>query len=773
MWLTTTSLARSSARHPWAVIGLWGLALAGAIAVIFLVLPGALTAQYSFLNDPDSKVGRELLLQRMDLPAKANEVIIVRSSSATAADPAFRAAVLSLQERIDGLGPGVVDSVASPYLGGDGTLISADQRTVILPIVMAGGLTTAEENIDKVHAIVGDADGENGLDTLITGTASIGSDFSEQAGSDLRRGETIGGSIALVILLIVFGAVVAATLPLFLGIVAITLSVALTVLIGQAFDLSVFAINMISMMGLATGIDYSLFIVSRYREERAHGRDKIDAITVTGGTASRAVFFSGMTVVLALLGMLIVPTNLFISLAVGAIVVVAMAVIGALTLLPAVLSLLGDRVNGLKVPYLGKRLLAGQAAGRPSLLARLAQRAMRRPALALSVGVGIMVLAALPALSMRTGVAGVGTFPDRFESKQAFGVLDREFSAAGRVSPVEIVVDGEAGSSQVQAAIARLQDELVRDGSFGPPQVQVAESGNLALISVPVAGEASSDLAIEKVRELRSELVPVAFAGSGAAVYVTGETGGTVDYIDIVNTYFPWVVALVLGLSFLLLMVAFRSLVVPALSIVMNLLSVAAAYGLITLVSLQGYGAELFGFQQVDTIEQWVPLFLFSVLFGLSMDYQVFLLSRIKEEHDRGAGNRAAVISGIGSTAGIITGAALIMVAVFAGVASGDLVMFQQMGFGLAVAVLLDATVVRTLLVPAAMSLLGEWNWYLPRWLSWLPHFGVEGGAAPALGSRSPAGAERSGSPEGGPAADRGSPAGSAACEPARGGAGC
>jgi len=743
MRLSTTTLARGSARRPWLTLGIWVLALLAAGGIIAFVLPGSLTAQYSFLGQPDSKTGQELLAQKLDMPQKANEVVIVRSQTATVNDPAFRAAVVALQTKLTALGPGVVDGVASYYRGGDKALAAADGHSTILPIVMAGDLAQAEKNIDKVHAVVHAADGTGGFDALITGTASIQSDFSQTAEADLTQGEAIGVPIALIILLVVFGAVVAAGLPIVLSLIAITVAVALTALVGQTFDVSVFAINMISMMGLATGIDYSLFIVSRYREERALGRGKIDAITVTGGTASRAVLFSGLTVVLALFGLLIVPTSIFGSLAIGAIVVVGMSVVAALTLLPAVLSLLGDRVDSLKVPYLGKRLLSAKSDGRTSAWARLAQRAMRRPALALTIGVGVLLLAAAPAVFMKTGVSGVSSFPDGFESKAAFGVLDRQFSAGG-VSPLLIVVDGPVTSSAVRSGIARLKSEISTDKAFGAVQTQEAASGTLALLSVPVNGDSVGTLALDKVRQLRDTLIPQAFDGSGARVYVTGQTAGNVDYIDIVNRYFPWVVALVLSLSFILLMVAFRSLVIPAKAIVMNLLSVGAAYGLITLVSLKGVGAGLLGFQKVDVVEQWVPLFLFAVLFGLSMDYQVFLLSRIKEAWDRTGDNTKAVTEGVGATAGIITGAALIMVAVFAGFAAGDLVMFQQMGFGLAVAVLLDATLIRTIMVPAAMKLLGAWNWYLPSWLEWLPHFSIEGapqvGPAPAPG------------PEGGPA---------------------
>ena len=316
MRLSTTTLARGSARRPWLTLAIWGVALVAAGAIIALVLPGTLTAQYSFLGDPDS--------QRRPRPAAAAhghaaEGQRSRHRALHGGDgrPTRRSArpCSPSSGDINALGPGVVDGAVSAFRGGDKTLISADGRTAIIPVVMAGDLTEAEKNIDKVHDVVHAADGQGGFDTLVTGTASINSDFSHTAETDLRKGEGIGVPIALVILLIVFGAVVAAGLPILLSLLAITMAVALTALVGQTFDVSVFAINMVSMMGLATGIDYSLFIISRFREERARGRDKLDAIAVTGGTASRAVLFSGLTVVLALLGLLIVPTNIFASLA--------------------------------------------------------------------------------------------------------------------------------------------------------------------------------------------------------------------------------------------------------------------------------------------------------------------------------------------------------------------------------------------------------------------------------------------------------------------------
>ena len=749
--ISPQTVARACAGHPWKTIAVWAVLVVAAFGLIGAFLPGALTAQYSFFSSPDSKKGADLLSQRMNMPQKAHEIVVVMSPGRNASSPAFRREVLGLQGRIAALGPGVVDSVVSAWRGGSpAAMISHDGRTAIIPIVMAGDIVKAGKNIDKVRAIVDGANGNGGFQTSITGTASINSDFSHQANTDLRKGESIGLPIAIVILLIVFGTVVAVLLPVFLSLIAITLAIALTAILGHLFSVSIFAVNMITLIGLAVGIDYSLFIVSRFREELAHGRPALDAVAVAGGTAARAVFFSGMTVVLALLAMLVVPSNVFVSLAAGAILVVGMAVFAALTLLPAVLGLLGPRVNRLRLPYLGRRQMEARAAGKVSLLARGARGAMRRPALSLVIGVAALLAVASPLFGMKTGVSGVSTLPNSFESKRAFEVVARDFSA-GLVSPAQIVVDGPVSSPRVLAADQRLRTALAGDRAFGPVQAQTDKAGDLTLLSVPIAGSSTSDLAIAKVRELRGTYIPRAFAGAPARVYVTGDTAFNVDYIDIVNAYFPWVIVMVLTLSFLLLMLAFRSVVVPATAIAMNLLSVGAAYGLITLVFLHGVGDSIFGFQRVPAIEQWVPLFLFSVLFGLSMDYQVFLLSRIKEEWERTGDNRAAVSQGIGATAGIITGAALIMVAVFAAFASGKLVMFEQMGFGLGVAVLLDATLVRTVLVPSAMSLFGTWNWYLPRWLDWLPHLSIEGSPMPlpAETGTAPEGVAAAGSSDG------------------------
>ncbi len=576
------------------------------------------------------------------------------------------------------------------------------------------------------------------FETLIAGEATINNDFMEVSEEDLRRGESIGVLTALVVLVVVFGALVAALLPILLGIAAIVVAVGVTAIVGQAFDFSFFVVNMIVMMGLAVGIDYSLFIVSRYREERRRGLDKHRAIAVAGGTASRAVFFSGMTVVLALCGMLIIPTTIFTSLAAGAIFVVLLSVLASLTLLPAVLSLVGDRVNALAVPILGRRLReSGPQTG--GFWDRLARGVMRRPVVSLVASAGLLIVVALPVLLLETGFSGVTTLPDDTMSRRAFGVLSEKF-AGGIAVPLEVVVDADIASPRVQAGIQQLQVGLAGDGRFGPAQVEVNDGGDVAVVSAPFVGDPSSEDAVASIDYVRKDVVPRAFPpGTVDEVLVGGQTAFSKDFFDLTDEYTPWVFAFVLGLSLLLLTVVFRSVVVPVKAILLNLLSVGAAYGLMIVMTQEGVGpgwvkdiADFLGFQQVEKVEAWIPLFLFSVLFGLSMDYHVFLLSRIRERFDQTGDNTGSVAHGVRTTAGIITGAALIMVAVFGGFASGDLVGFQQVGFGLAVAVFVDATIIRSVLVPASMRLLGDLNWYLPRWLEWLPKIQVEAEAAPA-----------------------------------------
>ena len=726
--LSTEAVARASANRPWRTIGVWVVLLVVAIGINATLLADALTTEFSFTNDPEYERADRLLEERLRGPRRINEIVIVQSpsESITVDSQDFQDRVVRLHGEILALGKDILVGGTNYYQTGDESLVSADRRTTIMPFVLAGEFDEAVDNVEEVLPIVRKADGEGGFRVLIAGEASSAVESNELATKDIEQGERIGVPFALIILVLLFGAVVAAIIPLLLAIFAIVMALGAAALIGQAYQLVFFVTLMISMIGLAVGIDYSLIVVSRFREELQRGRDKLDAIARTGATAGRTVLFSGITVVVALVGLLIIPTTIYQSLAAGAILVVIAAVIASMTLLPAVLSLLGHRVNALRVPIVGRRLDRQVDATSGGFWGWITQIVMRHPVISLLVTAGLLLAAAFPLLDIKTGFNGVDTFPDGTHTKEAFLLLEKEFSF-GVVSPTEIAIDGDVGSKSVQDAIQRLRAALESDPDFvGVPRLEVNAAGDLALLSVPVAGEFSGETAVEAVRRLRSRHIPDAFRGVEADVLVTGLTAGNIEFFDIARRFTPIVFALVLGLSFVLLTVVFRSIVVPIKAILMNLLSVGAAYGLMVLVFHKGVGADLLGFQESEIIDAWIPLFLFSVLFGLSMDYHVFLLSRIRERYDQTKDNAEAVAYGLRSTAGLITGAALIMVAVFSGFASGDLVSNQQVGFGLAVAVFLDATIVRSILVPASMRLLGNANWYLPNFLRWLPDLRVE-----------------------------------------------
>jgi RND superfamily putative drug exporter len=440
--------------------------------------------------------------------------------------------------------------------------------------------------------------------------------------------------------------------------------------------------------------------------------------------------------VLALAGMLILPLSIFQSLSLGAIIVVLTAILASLTLLPAVLSLLGDRVDALRI--FRRRSAADHVGG---FWDWATKKVTARPVVSLLVATGLLASAGVWLFGMRTGFNGISSLPRGVQSERAFMVLEQNFSG-GLTSPAQIVVDGKVNSTGVQAAITRLDLMVLDDRAFGPGTVQTNQAGDLAMISLPLRGDPNSTASYDAIRRLRADEIPKAFAGSSSTVVVGGATASSVDFFALTHHYTPLVFLLVLGLSFILLMVVFRSIVLPVKAILLNLLSVGAAYGLVVLVNQKGIGAGLFGFRRAPMIEAWFPLFLFSILFGLSMDYHVFLLSRIRERYEATGDNREAVVFGLRSTGRIITGAAVIMVAVFAGFAAGKLVMLQEMGFGLGVAVLLDATIVRSVLVPSGMELLGAWNWYLPGWLRWLPEVRNEGGKPP-LKTASPPGTVR------------------------------
>jgi uncharacterized membrane protein YdfJ with MMPL/SSD domain len=715
----TERLAGWSSRRPWLTIGVWALVLVAAASLNATFLGDSLSGDEEVTSQTESRRANELQQERFPRGARAravSEVVVVRSKQSTVGQRVFRERVHEIAAEVRRAG---ASRVVTYYDTGQDRLISNDRDATAMLVALG---SQPEDRIDGVVEAVQRANGQSGFDVSITGAETLDADFSTLAGDDLRNGELrFGVPAALIVLLLVFGSVVAGLIPLLMAIVSIAVAFSLIALVGQVSPLSVFATNMLTGMGLALGVDYSLFVLSRYREERSRGREKLDAIAVVGATASRAVLFSGIAFTLAMIGLLLVPHTLTRSLACGAIAAGLASIAVALTLLPALLGLLGDRVNSWRIPFFGR---AGAVGGSP-FWSRAVGVVMRQPLLSLILVTAGLLAMAIPVISMRSGEAGVSTLPDRLASKQGFVALNAEFPGE-TTDPVEIVIDGDARPLAVRRGIERLETELAREPLFRRPSQERSPAGDLTVMSVPIRGDADGSKAVDAVRRLRSDLVPIAFPDPGPEVLVSGETAESIDASDTMTSWLPVVFAFVLGLTFVLLTVAFRSLVVAAKAVAINLLSVSAAYGVTVLVFQEGVANDFFGFQQIDTIEHWVPLFLFAVLFGLSMDYHVFLLSRIRERYSETGDNEDAVRYGVASTGRIITGAALIIVAVFSGFAAGDLVMFQQMGFGVGVALLLDASVVRLVLVPAAMKLLGSRNWYLPSWLGWIPDVQVE-----------------------------------------------
>ena len=722
----TGFLARVSARRPWTATCVWIVLVALAAILIRTMLTEATTTELTLSGKAESAVASRLLEERLRGRNPMLELVVIQSDTVTVDAPGFRHKVESLSAELLALGSDVVVAGRNYFQSNDEMLVARDRTTTIVQLVLAGDFDEATANVARVLDVIAEADEEDGFRVLMSGPASIAFETNELSRHDLEQGERFGLPVALIILLVLFGSMVAALLPIGLAIVAIIVALGLVALIGQAFQLVFFVIMMVSMIGMAVGIDYSLLVVSRFREEMRRGLGTLEAVIRAGETAGVTVMFSGVTTVVSLCGMLIVPAAFFRSLGIGAILVVMVALGATLTLLPAVLALLGPGIDRLRIPYRRRRSAAGADAASGGFWKKTARLVTKFPLMSILAIGGPMVACTLFYLQIETGINGLDTFPEGARTREAFFVLEDKFSF-GLVNPAEIVIDGDLGSPQVQAAIARLVESLTEDARFPiPPLVTPGPPGDLALMTLPLPGEPRSHTTVEAISVLREEHIPAAFDGVSAEVFVGGETAVTADLFAVVERYTPIVFGFVLGLSFAVLLLLFRSIVVPIKAVFMNLLSIGTAYGLMVLVFQKGVATDLLGFQHAAVIDVWIPLFLFAVVFGLSMDYHVFLLSRIREHYDQTGNNADAVAHGLRSTAGLITGAALIMVAVFGAFASGRTIINQQVGFGLAAAVLLDATLVRSILVPATMEILGRGNWYLPSWLAWLPDVRVE-----------------------------------------------
>jgi RND superfamily putative drug exporter len=712
----TGRVAQASARRPWLTIGIWGVVLA--IAVCFAGSIGRyITSDMHNLVTTESDAGAQLDEAYRGAPDGSEsfqETIIVTSETIRYGDPEFDDAIEQVVDSlagIDGVMDVIVPSPSDPFA------ISDSGHSVLIPIETVADTDVIREVVGAVGAIEVD-----GVDLLMFGAESYDQAFSDFTNEQMARGESVGMIAALIILVIVFGALVAAVIPLGIALLSIAVALAVASIVGRTYELSDGLLMMTPMFGLALGIDYSLVSIQRFREELATGYSVNDAVTITGAMANRAVLLSGTTVVISLGGLLLIPSNMTVGIALGTILVAIASVLAALTLLPAVLRLLGHRVNTGRIPtaHPGKEPLGWQ---------RIARVVVSRPAISAGVGLAILAILAAPLFSIRLANPGPESFPEDFVGRQANEILVGDFGWGQ--SSTMIAIDGASGAGpQIDALAAAVEADPAFVGTT------IDYRGDAAFIDTHDAYDAGDRRSDEAIQRLRSDLVPNALAGTDAIAYVAGEQAALVDEVHLFTSRALAVIATVLGASFLLLLLMFRSIVIPLKAILLNLLGTAAAFGAMVAAYQYGWGSKFLGLPEVDGISPYMPIMIFAILFGLSMDYHVFLLSRIKERHDSGEDNTSSIVHGLGRTGALITGAAAIMVAVFSGFAAANVPEMSQWGFGLAVAVLIDATIVRILLVPAFMAWLGEANWYLPPWLRWLPTLRFEAPAPETFGNK-------------------------------------
>ena len=734
-------LAAKSARHPWWTIGIW------VVIAVIIVSIGGMTTQKEYEDDfttnIESQSGQHLIDKHFGEDTLAGETLIFRSNDHTVDDPEFKTVVEGTLANLGGF-EGDIASVINYYDAPDAPemqpLVADNGHVLMLGIGFDKEPVDYQDRFDEYDAAI-DASRVDGFDVYSAGDISS-NEIGNMVNEDMSKDISIGLPVAAVVLIVVFGALIAAGVPIVLGVVTIITASGLASIIGGRMVIDESGTMLVTMIGLAVGIDYSLFLLERYREERRNGALKSEAIERAGATAGKAVLFSGGTVLLALLGLLLLPITIFRGMGLATASTVVVAVAASLTLLPALVQLLGDWIN---FPRFGlmQKLRHQDASGiaqfsprQPGkgLWGHLANVVMRKPVVSTLFAGGVLLLCALPILTMELGQPSTQALPDS-DVRTGYMMLAQYYDA-GFETPVQIAIPGDPNAESTQGAIAELTDLLAQDQRYGQVSTNVSPDGELTVVDVALHIDPFSTDGEEAVRNLRNNLVPQAFGNQASDVYVAGAPASVMDFNTTLSDNLPIVFAFVLGLSFLLLLVAFRSIVIPVISIALNLLSVGAAYGAVVAVFQHGWLADALGMTQVDSIVNWLPVMLFCILFGLSMDYHVFLLSRIREHWDHTGNNEESIVSGLQSTGRIITGAALIMVSIFAAFAMGRLSEMQQMGFGLGVAVLLDATLIRMVLVPSIMRIVGNANWYFPRGLRWLPNINVEGNLEPVELSR-------------------------------------
>ncbi|RNG17935.1 MMPL family transporter [Streptomyces botrytidirepellens] len=701
--------------------------------VVVVAVVGGMSGSRQMTNSENGagdSARAQKVLEDAGLSTPAGEMVMLRST-----DPdGWRAAARDLTARLEKTGE--TARIQPPVR-------SAGGREGLVAFQLKGDPDTAGERVKPVlDAVAATESAHRGITAHEFGDATAQHELDGMLKNDFKKAEFTAVPLALGILLVVFGALVAALLPVLLGVTACIGTFGLLALVSHQLPLYDSTNSVMFLVGLAVGVDYCLFYLRRERDERAAGRDAETALRIAAETSGRAVLVSGITVMLAMSGMFLSGLMLFQGFAVATLLVVLMAMLGSVTVLPATLSWLGDRVDKGRVPLLNRRREKGAHAS-GGISGTLMKPVLARPKLFAAVSAALLLVMCAPALGMKTENLGM---EDQFGSDAPLTVAYKEITGAfpGGPAPAEVVVRADAISSpRFGAAVTDFKRQLADSGRFGKAvEVELHAEQGVARIEVPLAGNGENATSQRALDTLRDDLVPDVLGPVSDEAYVGGELAENRDFTDQLKTDIAPVFVFIAAVTFLLMLVCFRSLPIAIVSILLNLLSVGAAYGTMTAVFQHGWGAELLGMEPAGAIESWMPLFVLVILFGLSMDYHVFVVSRIREAHDRGLTTREAIREGIRTTAGSVTGAATIMVAVFSVLALLRMQDMQQMGVGLAVAVLVDATLVRMLLLPSAMALLGERTWYLPRALRWLPN--VSHGEAPAPAESRPlVGADR------------------------------
>jgi uncharacterized membrane protein YdfJ with MMPL/SSD domain len=711
-------MARWSSRHRKKAFWGWLAFVVVAFAVGNAVGPNLISDIDNFNGESHDA---EVALDRAGLRPQS-EVVFLQSDKLTIKDPQFRAAVQDVTTSLSKVP--YVESVKSPLKGE--SAVSEDGHAALVDLDVAGDSTEAKDRIEPVLAATAAVQKRHpDLAVEQFGSASANKAVNETITDDLASAGLLSVPVTLILLLITFGTLVAAGVPLWIGLSAVVATLGLVNIPSQILPIDSNLSAVILLIGLAVGVDYSLFYLKREREERAAGRSETAALEAAAATSGRAVLISGATVMLAMAGMFISGDKTFISFGMGTILVVAVAVFASLTVLPAMLSWLGDRVDKGRVPLLSRR----RGVGESRFWSRLTSAVMRRPGISLLLAGGLLVALAIPALGLKSVTSDVDELPADLPVIQTYNKVKAIFPIEG-VTATVVMEANDVAAPGPTTGIAELVDRVNANPKLFKPGTELIESddGTVAQINIPTIGSGTDQASVDALNKLRDDIVPATVgAVEGATVNVTGDAAGSEDFRTNLNERLPLIFAFVFGLAFLLMLFTFRSIVIPIKAILLNLLSVGAAYGVLVIVFQNGNLENLLGFTSNGGVTNWLPLFLFVVLFGLSMDYHVFILSRVRELHERGLSTDEAVKLGIASTAGTVTSAAAVMVAVFLVFVTLSFLDFKQMGLGLAVAVLIDATIIRGIMLPAAMKLLGDWNWYLPSWLEWLPHLEGEG----------------------------------------------